>query len=152
MNKYVQEYLEKKNALKKEKMQNEIQKVINRLKIGEREDLENARYNPDYPLWDPDKGKYYRYNAGEISNEEYQLLIQDFVEKPERSGWFTFATAIMIISGIGLIILIILSIIEENAIFFLIGLGEFLMISLFCGIVQLLTDIKQGIYNLQNKL
>ena len=69
----------------------------------------------------------------------------------ERSGWYTYATLMLILSAIGLLILVILSLSEENAIYFIIGLGEFILFSLFCGIVQLLAGIKQGIDNLQNK-
>jgi hypothetical protein len=71
----------------------------------------------------------------------------------ERSGWYTYATIMMVLSAIGLVVLAIASISMENIIFFIIGLGEFIMFSLFCGIVQLLAGIKQGIDNLQkNKL
>ncbi len=57
----------------------------------------------------------------------------------------------LVLSSIGLLILAILSLSEENAIYFIAGLGEFILFSLFCGIVQLLAGIKQGIDNLQNK-
>ena len=69
----------------------------------------------------------------------------------ERSGWYTYATIMLVLSIIALVILTILSLSEENAIFIIIGLGEFILFSLFCGIVQLLAGIKQGIDNLQNK-
>lgn len=69
----------------------------------------------------------------------------------ERSGWYTYATIMMILSAIGLVVLAIVSISMENIIFFIIGLGEFIMFSLYCGIVQLLAGIKHGIDNLQYK-
>jgi hypothetical protein len=81
-------------------------------------------------------------------NQESSIIKQN---NPQRSGWYTFATIMMVIAGIGLLVLAAVSVIEENGLFFLIGLGEFLMISLFCGIVQLLAGIKLGIDNLQNK-
>ncbi len=158
MNKYVQEYLEKRNSLKKEKIQKHLFKIMNNLRIGEKEYPENSEYSrDDYPYWDADERKYYRYNAGEISEEEYKLLVQEsndepqYIEKSKRSNWYGFATVIMVISGIGLLILALISLGEENSTYFLIGLGEFLMVSLFCGIMQLLAGIKQGIDNLQNK-
>ena len=161
MNEYVQKYLEQRNAQKKEEHEKLLLKVMNNLKIGEREYSQDSNNNyEDFPYWDADKGNWYRYNAGEISEEEFNLIVQDvqdasnktkLVEKPERSGWYAFATFIMILSGIGLFILAIVSISEANAIYFLIGLGEFLMISLFCGILQLLAGIKLGIDNLQNR-
>lgn len=73
------------------------------------------------------------------------------VKYVERSGWYTYATIMIVLSAIGLLILAELSLSEENAIYFIIGLGEFILFSLFCGIVQLLAGIKQGIDNLQNK-
>lgn len=69
----------------------------------------------------------------------------------ERSGWYTYATIMMVLSAIGFAVLAIASISMENISFFIIGLSEFIMFSLFCGIVQLLAGIKQGIDNLQNK-
>ena len=57
----------------------------------------------------------------------------------------------LVLSIIALVILTILSLSEENAIYIIIGLGEFILFSLFCGIVQLLAGIKQGIDNLQIK-
>ena len=73
------------------------------------------------------------------------------VKYVERSGWHTYATIMLVLSSIGLLILAILSLSEENAIYFIIGLSEFILFSLFCGIVQLLAGIKQGIDNLQIK-
>lgn len=73
------------------------------------------------------------------------------VKYVERSSWHTYATIMLVLSIIGLFVSAILSLSEENAIYFIAGLGEFILFSLFCGIVQLLADIKQGIDNLQNK-
>ena len=73
------------------------------------------------------------------------------VKEVELSGWYYFATVLMIISAIGLAILAIVSFHVHNAIFFWVGLGEFITISLFCGIMQLLAGIKKGIDNLQNR-
>ena len=50
---------------------------------------------------------------------------------------------------IGLAFLIIASIATENIVFLIVGLGEFIMFSLFCGIVQLLAGIKHGIDNMK---
>ena len=151
MNKYVQQFIELRNAQKKAELKEQMFKVMNNLKIGEKEYPENSDFNlADYPFWDENNGKYYRYNAGDISEEEFNMLVQDSpksVEKKGLSGWATFATVIMILSAIGLLILTIISIGEENAMYFLIGLGEFIMISLFCGIVHLIADIKFSIDN-----
>ena len=67
----------------------------------------------------------------------------------ERSGWYTYATVMLVLSFIGLAILTIASIATENIVFLIVGLGEFIMFSLFCGIVQLLAGIKHGIDNMK---
>lgn len=67
----------------------------------------------------------------------------------ERSGWYTYATIMLVLSVIGLAIMIIASITEENIDFFIFGVAEFIMFSLFCGIVQLLAGIKHGIDNMK---
>lgn len=161
MNVYVQNYLEKRNAQKKEELAKKIAKIVNEWKIGEKEYPQNsAEYNKDdYPYWDPKNQKYYRYNAGEITEEEYNLLMQDlqdpFKEKKNlapRSDWYQFASVILVLSCIGLFVLAIVSVGEENPIYFLIGLGETLIMSIICGILQLLACIKQGIDNINNKM
>ena len=155
MNEYVQKYLEKRDAQRKEDLMRQAQQQMNNLRIGEREYPKDSEYDRnDYPYWDTEKGKYYRYNVGEISEEECRLLVQDtpeekiFVEKKERSVWYVFATFILILSSIGLLVLSIFSITEETVLYFLIGLGEFFVVSLFCAIVQLLANIKQDVDNL----
>lgn len=59
MNVYVQKYLEKKNANRKEDLMKQAFKVMNDLRIGEKEYPENSEYNrDDYPYWDSEKKKY----------------------------------------------------------------------------------------------
>lgn len=157
MNKYVQEFLEKKDAQKKEELKKQALKIMNELRIGEREYPENSDFNLfDYPYWDADKGKYYRYNAGDISEEEFKMLVQEskFIEKAERSGWYGFATAMMIIGGLGVLITFIIAISNDyhpNWTPFLVALISYLFELGFWATVQLLAEIKQGIDNLQNK-
>ena len=161
MNKYVQEYLEKKDELKKNELKKQMFKVMNNLRIGEKEYPENSDYERnDYPYWDNDKGKYYRYNAGDISEEEFMMLIQEsneepkFVEKAERSGWYGFATAMMIIGGLGVFITFIIAISDSyhpNWTPFFVALISYMFELGFWATVQLLAGIKQGIDNLQNK-
>ena len=159
MNEFVQKYLEKRNAEKREEQRKKVLKLMGMLKIGEKEYPENSDYDcNDYPYWDVEKRKYYRYNPGEMSDEEVALLLQNIpVEtehavEPERSGWYSFATFMIVLSSIGLFVLSIVSITEENAIYFLIGLGEFFMVSLFCAVVQLLASIKLGVDKLLIKM
>lgn len=163
MNKYLQEYLEKKNAQKNEELKKQMFKVLNSLRIGEREYPENSDYDrSDFPYWDNDKGKYYRYNVGDITEEELKMFVQEtetndepkFVEKAERSGWFSFATAMIIIGGLGVLITFLIAISDSydpNWIPFLVALISYLFELGFWATVQLLAGIKQGIDNLQNK-
>ena len=155
MNEYVQKFLEKRNAEKKEEQRKQILKLINDLRIGEREYPENSDYNrDDYPYWDPDKGKHYRYNIGEITDEEFKLLIEGkkdepkYVEEPERSGWYTFAKVMIILGGIAFAITLIAVLADDwhrNWTPFFIVLGGYLMELGFWAIVQLLAGIKQGV-------
>ena len=161
MNKYVQEYLEKKDAQKKEEMKKKALLVMNDLRIGEREYPENSDYErDDYPYWDADKGKYYRYNAGDISEEELKMLIQEsndkpkFVKKAERSNWYVFATVMMILGGLGVLITFVVAISDDyhpNWVPFFVALISYMFELGFWATVQLLAGIKQGIENLQNK-
>ena len=163
MNKYVQNYLELRNAQKRDEQQNQVRKLINNLRIGEKEYPENSDYDrDDYPYWDTDKGKYYRYNIGEISDDELELLLASekdepkYVEAPTRSGWHGFATFMIILGGVAVLIVLFVTLAERswhrNWTPFLIVLGSYLMELGFWAIVQLLANIKLGIDNLTLKI
>lgn len=64
---------------------------------------------------------------------------------PPRSLWYGYATVIIVIGLIGLLILAYFSIKEKDILFLLYGIGEFVFVSILCAIVQLLAGIKQGI-------
>lgn len=155
MNEYVQQYLEKRNTEKQEEQRKQILKLCNDLRIGQREYPENADFNrDDYPYWDADKFKYYRYNAGEISDEEFALLIDGnkdepiFVEEPERSGWYSFAEVMIVLGGLAVLITLIAVLADDwhrNWTPFFIMLGGYLMELGFWAIVMLLAGIKQGV-------
>ena len=71
----------------------------------------------------------------------------------KRSGWYTFATVMIILGGIAVLITL-LSVIgqsskDRNWIPFFIVLGGYLMELGFWAIVQLLAGIKQGVDTLQ---
>ncbi len=167
MNKYVQEYLAKKDAQRKEDLKKQALKIMNNLRIGEREYPESQDYDRiDFPYWDTDKKIHYRYNAGEITEEEFKKLVQEssnepqyvepkHIEKAERSNWYTFATVMMVIGGIGVLITLIIAIGDSyhpNWTPFFIALISYLFELGFWATVQLLAGIKQGVDNLQNKL
>lgn len=159
MNLYVQKYLEKKNANRKEDLMKQAFKVMNDLRIGEKEYPENSEYNrDDYPYWDSEKKKYYRYNAGEMSEEELNILLLDsdkepkFVEKAAKSNWYIFATVMMILGGLAVLITFMMAIIEDyepNWIPFFVSLISYMFELGFWATVQLLAEIKQGIDNLK---
>lgn len=162
MNQYVQDYLELRNAQKREDHQRQVRKLINNLRIGEKEYPENSDYDrEDYPYWDTDKGKYYRYNIGELSDKELELLLAGekdepkYVEAPTRSGWHGFATFMIILGGLAVLIVLLVTIAESswhrNWTPFLIVLGAYLMELGFWAIVQLLAGIKQGVDTLLQK-
>ena len=154
MNKYIQEYLKQREEKEKKALEREVNRVIQNLEIGEKVYDEKNKYPKyDYPKFDTEKKMPFKYDIGDASIEELQLLLQTaFTKKEEtkpfvpakRSKWFTFATVTIVISAIGLFILGIVSISEENPLFVSIGVGEFIMVSLFCGIVQLLASLKQN--------
>ncbi len=157
MNDYIQEFLEKNKAEKKEEQLKNIQKLANKLQIGSKEYPESSNYSRiDFPLWDQDKKKHYRYNIGKISDEEYVLLkdsINDSVketsaniDEPAKSIWYIFAVIMAILGGVAVLITLIATISEELewASFFIV-LGSYLLFLSFLAIVILLADIKQGI-------
>ena len=161
MNKYIKDYVEQKEEREKRRLAKEVNKIIQSLEIGEK--VYDEQYKPssnEFPKYDEEKKLAYKYDIGDASLEEYKLFLQMFAPKKETvkpivitklSGWFKFATVMMVLSGIGLLSLIIVSYNENDFGYFLIGLGGFLTMSLFCGILQLLAEIKRGIDNLQNK-
>lgn len=161
MNKFIKDYIDRKEEIEKKRLAKEVHKIIQYLEIGDK--VYDEQYKPisdEFPKYDEEKKLAYKYDIGDASLEEYRLLLQMFAPKKENakpivitklSGWFKFATAIMVLSGIGLLSLFIVSHNENDFGYFLMGLGGFLIMSLFSGILQLLAEIKLGIDNLQNK-
>lgn len=108
MNKYVEEYIAKRKAEIEREEKSERMKMISMLQIGKRED---QRDFPDenlenFPCYDYSTYSRFRYNAGEISDEDYNELLkyvpqnQDFNRK-KMSGWYIFAIIMVIIGCIG---------------------------------------------------
>ena len=161
MNEYVQKYLEKRNAEKKEEQRKQVLRLSNDLRVGAKEYPENSDYSTiDYPYWDAEKGKRYRYNVGEITDEEFELLKDGkkdeptYVETPQRSGWHTFATVMIVLGGIAVAITLIAVLADDwhrNWTPFFIVLGGYLMELGFWAIVQLLANIKLDIDKLLTK-
>ena len=115
MNKYIEDYIaQRKKELAEEKLRtNEAEKagLLDRLQIGKREyrdDFPNEAFD-NFPYYDNLKGKHYRYNVGEVSDEDYAELLKYVPSKDIPSvnsankigGWYTFGVIMMIIGCIG---------------------------------------------------
>lgn len=164
MNEYLQKYLEKRKAEEQKEHQKQVIKLVNDLRIGEVEYSTGTDYDrEDFPYYDPKKGKYYRYTIGELTNEEYDLLVKENDKKPteiqraepEISGWKSFAIVMIVLGGLAVLISFFVTLsgdsYDRNWSSFFIILGSFLMELGFWAIVILLTEIKLGIDTLISK-
>ena len=160
MNKYIQEFLEKRKENEKKLLERKVQKIIQNLEIGEK--VYGEKFicaTEEFPKFDKEKRMPFRYDIGDATKEEYELLLKEvsptnenkIKKTAEISKWYTYAKVMLIVSAVGLLILAIFSISEKDAIYFCVGAGECVMFSLFCAIVQLLAGIKQGIDNLVDR-
>lgn len=68
-----------------------------------------------------------------------------------KSFWYSFASLILLISFLSLIVSIYYSIKLEDIYIFIVGFISFVGIALSCAVVQLLAGIKEGIDELNNK-
>lgn len=108
------------------------------------------------PFCEVDKNHKPNYNKRTRPNNESNSTNDfrpnfSYHKEPTLSRWHTFATIILILSIVGVLVLAFISILEKNAIYIIAGISEFLIISLFCGIVHLLADIKLCIEKLHYK-
>lgn len=108
MNKYIEDYISKKKKENKEDEEITLAEILNELEIGEKEYLGDFKGAPkmDFPFYDMEKGDYYRYNAGEVSDEEYKELLKYVPDKVKRdngkmSFWYWFSIILMFICIIG---------------------------------------------------
>ena len=118
MNKYIEEYISKrkKEIVEEEKMAKDAEKagIIDKLNLGEREYHDQFPDEPveNFPFFDSSRIMPYRYNAGEISDEDYAELLKylPLNDKPvvksdkKMSSWYTFAIIMMILGCFGGII------------------------------------------------
>lgn len=161
MNKYIQDYFNKREEREKEDLMREVNRLIQDLEIGEKIYNEQAQCPTySYPKFDAAKKMPFKYDIGDASIEELRLLIETAAPKKKevkrfepakRSKWYTFATVMIILSAVALVILGICSFIEKNADYFIIGVCAFLTDITILAIVQLLSGIKQGIDTLLKK-
>lgn len=115
MNQYVEKYIERRKreiaeeneSVRKEK----ISKIANKIQIGEREFRKDFPDEPefDFPYVDYSQNQCYRYNIGELSDEEYEELLKyipdakkaESNEKKGMTGWYIFAIVMLVLSCIG---------------------------------------------------
>ena len=111
MNKYIQDYISKKKKENKEDEKMSLAEVLNKLQIGKKEYLGDFEGAPtmDFPFFDMEKNDYYRYNVGEVSDEEYEELLKyvpdevnpNGINKGKMSFWYWFAIILMAVGVIG---------------------------------------------------
>ena len=111
MNKYIQDYISKKKKENKEDEKMSLAEVLNKLQIGKKEYLSDCEGAPtmDFPFFDMEKNDYYRYNVGEVSDEEYEELLKyvpdevnpNSTNKGKMSFWYWFAIILMAVGVIG---------------------------------------------------
>ena len=111
MNKYIQDYISKKKKENKEDEKMSLAEVLNKLQIGKKEYLGDCDGAPtmDFPFFDMEKNDYYRYNVGEVSDEEYEELLKyvpdevnpNGTNKGKMSFWYWCAIILMAVGIIG---------------------------------------------------
>jgi lipopolysaccharide export LptBFGC system permease protein LptF len=115
MNKYIEEYISqrKKELVEDEQLakQAEKEEILEKLHLGKREYFNEFPDEPEnnFPCYDSEKNEYFRYNMGEVSDNDYIELLKYLPkeDKPKKkndkkmSGWYTFAIVMMILCCIG---------------------------------------------------
>ena len=121
MNKYIEDYIaqRKKEMAEDQQRKYEAEKagLLYRLQIGKREyrdDFPNEAFD-NFPYYDNLKGKHYRYNVGDVSDEDYAELLKYVPQKDNPivnsankiGGWYTFGVIMIIIGCLGGIVVAI---------------------------------------------
>ncbi len=120
MNKYIKEYIE----LRKEEIVEEerLKKfgLLEKLKLGKMEYSGDFPDDPkdSFPYYDISRNDCYRYNLGEVSEEDYAELLKYIpadnnpeVPQKKKSGWYTFA---LVLLSIGCLIGVIGGMVMED--------------------------------------
>lgn len=145
MNKYVEEYIAKRKEeiVKEEKI--ERLRLFAKLRIGEKEYLKDfpGESWENFPNYDDYALDRFRYNAGEITDEEYNELLKYAPKNsaiPEvtkhKSGWYVFSIIMMVLGCLGGLIA---GLAEENAI---IAIVSILGVLIFFSTIILLCKIE----------
>ena len=109
MNRYVEDYIaRRKDEIVKEK-EKERMKLLAKLRVGEKEYWKSfpSESMENFPFYDDNLDRY-RYNAGEITDEDYNELLKYAPQNsatPEvtkhMSGWYVFSIIMMILGCLG---------------------------------------------------
>ena len=156
MNEKIQNYIAKGKeeiALEQEK---EKQQLLEELKLGKRVYSDNSTRTLEFPLYDDSydlKHKAYKIDtAQDLTDAEYEELRKyskkgyGTTKANEPSGWYTFATVMMVLGGIGVAVALLLCLSESSYdrdyTPFVIALGAYLVELGLWAIVQLLAKIE----------
>ena len=127
--------------------------ILKQIGLVEKQYFTSNDNKNDYPLYDYKEKNWYKEDVIDISDEDYAELLKwlpkNIKTEIKKSGWYTYSIILLILNISFVLILMTASIEEGEWIYFGIGVGGFIMFSLLCGIVQLLSEIKQGIDNLK---
>ncbi|MBP5516455.1 MAG: hypothetical protein J6X86_05845 [Bacteroidales bacterium] len=156
MNEYIKNYIEeRKRKISESNEQDFKEKVVRlatELEIGEKEYTEESGFACEgYPYYDGEKRRYYRYNLGDVTKEEYEQLLEyapkkkATVKRAELSKWYVFAMVVLITNIIGLFVVVIAALASQDLVLLGCGIGEFFFVGLMCAVVQLLAGIKQKV-------
>ena len=156
MNEKIQNYITKRKeeiALEQEK---EKHKLLEELKLGERVYSDNSTRSIEFPLYDDSydsKHKAYKIDSAQDLTENEFAEIKKYSQKGygtskanEPGGWYNFATVMMVLGAIGVLIVLLVCLSENSfnrdytPLAFAVG-GYLLELGLWA-IVQLLAKIE----------
>ena len=115
MNKYIEDYIKQRKLeiAEEERLAKESEKeeVLFKLHIGAKEYYKDFLNEPadNFPFYDSAQQKHYRYNLGDVTDDEYAELLKYIPSenKPKvdtnkkMSGWYTFSIIMVILGCIG---------------------------------------------------
>ena len=157
MNEIISNYIEKRKneiALEREK---EKHLLLEKLELGKRVFSESKKQTLEFPLRNDDgsySSKAYKIDAAEgLTDEEYEELRKysqkgyGTLKANNESAWSTFATAMMVLGGCGVLIVLYICMSESygrDYTPFFIALGGYILELGLWAIVQLLAKIERN--------
>ena len=114
MNKYIEEYITRRKVEIAKEEQEKMASLINNLRLGKKEFHKDFPNEPEksFPYFYSSAAFKYRYNIGEVSDEDYAELLKyvpenntPIVPYKKMNKWYFFAIITLILGCIGGIIL-----------------------------------------------